>query len=120
MGWCVSRPLPACPTRRPGRGLTADSMSRPDVNAILRAFRADLEAATDPATVDEVRRAHAGKKSPLKEALRGLREVPADERAAVAKAVNDAQEQVEAELAAATERVETLALDARLASEWQD
>lgn len=95
-------------------------MSRPDVNAIVALFRADLAAAQDPAALEEVRRTHTGKKSPLKEALRGLRDVPPDERALVAKEINDTQEQVEAELAAATEQIETRALDARLALEWQD
>jgi phenylalanyl-tRNA synthetase alpha chain len=95
-------------------------MSRPDVDAILADFRADLAAASDPAAIEEVRRAHTGKKSALKEALRGLREVPEAERPQVAKAINEAQQVVEAELAAAAERVEARALDARLVQEWQD
>lgn len=95
-------------------------MSRPDVNAIVAAFRADLDAAQDPAALDEVRRAHTGKKSALKESLRGLRDVPPDERAGVAKEINDAQERIESELAAATERIEARALDTRIAQEWQD
>jgi phenylalanyl-tRNA synthetase alpha chain len=95
-------------------------MSRPDVNAILATFRAELAAASDPATVDVVRRAHAGKKSPLKDALRSLRDVPAEERPAVAAAINDAQAAIEAELEAAAERLEAQALEVRLANEWQD
>ena len=95
-------------------------MSRPDVNAILATFRAELAAAADPAALDVVRRTHAGKKSLLKDAFRSLREVPAEEKAQVAAEINDAQATMEAELQAAAERIEAQALEARLASEWQD
>ncbi len=95
-------------------------MERPDVEALLAAFRADLDKAEDPATVDEVRRLHIGKKSPLKLALRSLRGVPEEERPAVAKAINEARRLMEAELAQARERAETEALRARLHAEWQD
>ena len=95
-------------------------MPRPDVDALLAAFRADLSRASDPAAIDEIRRTHTGKKSPLKESLRGLREVPAEERPAVAKAVNDAADQMEAELEVAAAAIDARALEARLAAEWID
>ena len=95
-------------------------MSRPDPAALLAAFRADLAAAADPAALERVRVTHAGKASPLKLALRGLKEVPPDERPAVAAALNAAQEAVEVELAAARERLEQAALEARLEQEWED
>jgi phenylalanyl-tRNA synthetase alpha chain len=95
-------------------------MSRPDVPALLSAFRADLAAARDPSGLDEVRRAHAGKASPIKLALRGLRDVPADERPAVAAEINLAAEAVEREIAAAQERIDAVALAARLEAEWID
>ncbi|MEQ1508612.1 MAG: phenylalanine--tRNA ligase subunit alpha [Myxococcota bacterium] len=91
-----------------------------DVDALLAAFRTDLHAASDPAGLDEVRRVHTGKKSALKGALRSLGAVPAEQRAAVAKAINDAAALVEQELADAVAAVEAKALDARLADEWQD
>ena len=95
-------------------------MSRPDVNAILAAFREELAAANDPAALDVVRRTHAGKKSPLKEALRSLRDVLPEDRAAFALSINETQATIEAELEAAGERIEAQALEARIASEWQD
>ncbi|MCB9680946.1 MAG: phenylalanine--tRNA ligase subunit alpha [Alphaproteobacteria bacterium] len=95
-------------------------MSRPDVDALLAAFRAELAAATTPEAVDEVRRLHAGKKSPLKEALRALRDVPEAERPSVAAAVNAAQQTVEAELDAARARLDAEVLAARLDAEWVD
>lgn len=95
-------------------------MSRPDVEALLAAFRADLATASDPAAIDDVRRKHAGKKSPLKESLRALRDVPAEERPLVAKAVNEAQAVIEQELDAAAAISEARALQARLDAEWTD
>jgi phenylalanyl-tRNA synthetase alpha chain len=95
-------------------------MDRPDPDALLEAFRRDLEAATTPEELDAVGRAHTGRKSPLKAALKGLRHVPKDERPAVAQAINAARETMESELAAARDRAEAEALEARLAEEWQD
>jgi phenylalanyl-tRNA synthetase alpha chain len=87
---------------------------------MLAAFRAALAAATDPGAIEEVRRTHTGKKSPLKEALKALRDVPPEERPAVAKAINDAGDTIEAELDARAAKIEALALDRRLAAEWID
>ena len=95
-------------------------MSRPDVDALVQAFRADLAAATDPTALDAVRRTHTGKKSPLKLALRGLRHVDPEERPAVAKSINDAQSQIEQELEEAAANIERAAIDARIAEEWVD
>lgn len=95
-------------------------MARPDVEALLAAFQADLDAATDLAALDEVRRAHAGKASPLKQALKGLKDVPKEERPAVAQAVNAAQAQVAEAIEATKARLEAAALDAQIAAEWQD
>ena len=95
-------------------------MSRPDVDALLRAFRDDLDAAASPDALEQVRRAHTGKKSPIKLAFRELRDVPPEERAGVAKALNDAQQTIETELQDARETVEARALARRLEAEWQD
>lgn len=95
----------------------------PDVDALLGAFRADLAAAVaaaDRQALDAVRRGHTGKKSPLKLALRGLKDVPPERRPEVAQAVNAAMKVVEAELDAAKQRVEEAARAARIDAEWQD
>lgn len=91
-----------------------------DVAAILEAFQADLAAAGDPASLDEVRRRYTGRKSVLKAALKGLRSVPPEERPQVARAVNDAQQQVEAELAARGQALEAAAMAEQIAAEWED
>lgn len=95
-------------------------MSRPDVTALLDAFRADLAAADAPSALEEVRRVHTGKKSALKAALRGLRDVPAQERPQVAREINEAQATMEAELEAAAAEIEARALERQIAAEWQD
>jgi len=95
-------------------------MSRPDVRALLDAFRADLATADDPAALEELRRRHTGKKSPLKLALRGLRDVPPDERPSVAQEINEAREAIEAELDAAAADIEARALAAQVEAEWED
>jgi phenylalanyl-tRNA synthetase alpha chain len=95
-------------------------MSRPDVNAILGAFRGALQGATSPAALEEVRRIHTGKSSALKQAFKSLGPLSAEERPAVAKQLNETQATIEAELTAAAEKIESLALEARLQAEWQD
>lgn len=95
-------------------------MSRPDVEALVAAFHADLGAASDLAALDAVKRAHAGKKSPLKLALRELRNVPPEERPTVAKAINDAQAKIEADIAEAAAVLEARAIEAQIDREWED
>jgi phenylalanyl-tRNA synthetase alpha chain len=99
-------------------------MARPDVEHLLAEFRGALASARGGpdalAALDVVRREHAGKSAPLKLALKGLREVPPEERAGVAAALNDAAATVEAELAAAVEAAERAEMQRRIEAEWQD
>lgn len=95
-------------------------MSRPDVDAMLDAFREALAAAATPRDLEEVRRLHTGKKSPIKAALKGLRDVPSEERPRVAQAINAARQQMEALAAQAIEAAREAAIEAQLDQEWQD
>jgi len=95
-------------------------MSSIDVAALLAQFRTALAAAQAPDQLEAVRRAHAGKKSPLKGALKNLRSIPPDQRKAAAQAINDARATVEAELAAAASVVAARAMDKRLEAEQMD
>ena len=61
-----------------------------------------------------------GKKSALKQAMKGLRDVPPEERPKVAQSINEALQTAEAELAAAAVAIERAALEARLGTEWVD
>ena len=91
-----------------------------NVDALLQQFRTDLDAAADPAAVEEVRRTHTGKKSPIKTAFKELRNVAPEERSTVAAALNSASETITAELEAATKTIATNALAAQLNAEWED
>ncbi len=91
-----------------------------NVDDLIEAFRTDLAAAADPAAVDEVRRKHTGKKSPVKAAFKDLRTVDAAQRPTVAAALNQAQKTIEAELKAATEHIAASALAKQLDAEWMD
>lgn len=95
-------------------------MAVPDVDALLRTFRTELEAVTDPSGLDALRRAHTGKKSPLKLAFRELRNVPTDGRTAFAAALNQARDTIESEVTLAVERIETAAIEAQVNREWTD
>jgi phenylalanyl-tRNA synthetase alpha chain len=86
----------------------------------LDQFRTDLAAADHPAALEEVRRLHTGKKSPIKSAFKELRSVAAEERSTVAAALNQASQTIASELDAATATVAAKALAAQLNAEWQD
>lgn len=91
-----------------------------NVDALLDQFRTDLAAADNPAALEEVRRLHTGKKSPIKSAFKELRSVAPDERSTVAAALNQASQTIASELDAATATVAAKALAAQLNAEWQD
>jgi len=91
-----------------------------NVDALIQQFRADLEAAQDQAALDEVRRTHTGKKSPLKAAFKDLRSVAPEDRSAVAAALNAAQSTMGAELDAAGAGIAAKAMAAQLNAEWED
>ncbi|MFT5682069.1 MAG: phenylalanyl-tRNA synthetase alpha chain [Myxococcota bacterium] len=91
-----------------------------DVAAALAAFQAELAEADSPDAIERIRRAHTGKKSALKLALRNLRSVPPEDRRTVAQSINAAQKQVEMELAEAGARIHAAAMEARLNAEWTD
>ena len=62
---------------------------------ILQTFQSELAVSHSPAELRELRVKYLGKKSELKNALKNLREVPADERADVARQLNEAQATIE-------------------------
>ena len=95
-------------------------MERPDADALLARFRDTLGAAATPEAVDDVRRAWAGKASPFKEALKALKDLPADERPAFAAGFNQAMAVAGAEIDARKATVEAAAVAARLDAEWSD
>jgi phenylalanyl-tRNA synthetase alpha chain len=86
----------------------------------LTQFHADLEAASTPEALHELRTRYLGKKSYVKTALKSLGGMTAEERPKFAKEINDAQQTIERELDAADERVRAAAISRQLEAEWQD
>ena len=90
------------------------------LDALIAAFEAELAAASDLAAIDELRRRYTGKKSALKDALRALKDVPPEERPAVAQRVQAAEARVEEQLLARAAALEAAAEAAQVAREWVD
>jgi phenylalanyl-tRNA synthetase alpha chain len=86
----------------------------------LGEFRAAVAAADSTVALDEVRRNFLTKKSPVRLAMGGLRDLPPDRRAEVAAALNGAVATMEAELVAAVAALAQREMAARLAREWED
>jgi phenylalanyl-tRNA synthetase alpha chain len=87
---------------------------------ILQAFRGELEGAKSPNELRDLRVKYLGKKSELKSALKSLRDVPAEQRAEVAKQLNDAQASIESELTARESSAQATELNQKLEAEWVD
>lgn len=87
---------------------------------ILQTFRTELAAATTPEQIQELRTKFLGKKSYVKTALKSLGGMSAEERPRFAKEINDAQQEIERELDAATEQIASTAVARQIEAEWQD
>lgn len=95
-------------------------MKPDEITRLREEFRKSLEEAGDVAALEEVRRRYFGKQSALKEAFKQMQQVPAAERPAYARHLNDIQAAMEAELETARRTVEEATLKARLEAEWID
>ncbi|CAA9492497.1 MAG: Phenylalanyl-tRNA synthetase alpha chain [uncultured Solirubrobacteraceae bacterium] len=87
-------------------------------------LRAQGEAAIAAATTTEelelIRVAHLGRKAELPNLLRGVADLPPEERGAFGRAANEARKAVEGALAARAEELERGELDARLVADRVD
>ncbi len=95
-------------------------MASEDVDNIYRDFQRDLAAASDPSALEEIRRIHKGKTSPIKNLLKQIGGLPAEERPRFAAQLNELQSRIEAELQEAITAAEERALAQRLEAEWID
>ena len=77
-------------------------------------------AAPDTAALEQVRVRHLGRKAELPNLLRGVAQLPPEERGAVGKAANQARQAVEALIAAREDELSATELDARLAADRVD
>lgn len=81
---------------------------------------ADIAAASDPATLDEVGVRVLGRKGELRSLMGGIGSLPAEERPRVGALANPVREAIEAALAERGAVLGSAALDRRLAEEAQD
>jgi phenylalanyl-tRNA synthetase alpha chain len=87
---------------------------------ILQTFQSELQQAHSPAELRELRVKYLGKKSELKSALKNLRDVPAEQRAEVARQLNEAQATIETQLTARESAAAADELNKKLVAEWVD
>src|SRR5918997_3752715 len=85
----------------------------------VRALAA-IAAASAPSELDEVEVAYLGRKGELKSALDGIGRAPAEERPRIGAAANRVKTELAAALADRRGRLESIALEVRLASERLD
>ena len=90
------------------------------IEAIRTEAHAAIESAADAAAVEDARVRFLGRKAELTTILRGIGELPAEERGPVGKTGNEVRRELEELLAAAKERHERAELDSRLVSEGID
>src|SRR5919197_4619625 len=98
--------------------MTTSAVDR--IDEIRTAASREIGEATDTATLEEVRVRYLGRKAELPQLLRGVRDLPPDERGAVGKAGNQARQAIEAELSERAAALQAGELDARMASDTID
>jgi phenylalanyl-tRNA synthetase alpha chain len=79
-----------------------------------------IEGAGSSAELEELRVRYLGRKAELTTILRGIAELPAEERGAVGGAANKARKELEALLEVSAERLDATELDARLVADRID
>jgi phenylalanyl-tRNA synthetase alpha chain len=81
---------------------------------------AAIEGAGDTAELEELRVRYLGRKAELTAILRGIGELPAEERGGVGAAANQARQGLEERLASRAEQLDSAELDARLLADRVD
>lgn len=91
-----------------------------ELDAIINQAKAQIDAAQDAATLDQVRVEYMGKKGKLTELLKGLGKLSAEERPAAGQQINLAKQQIQQSIGAKGEALRTLELNSKLAEEAID
>jgi phenylalanyl-tRNA synthetase alpha chain len=89
-------------------------MSTERIDAITAQATADIQAATSTTALEDVRVRYLGRKAELPNLLRGVAELPPDQRAATGKAANQARQALEAAIQARGGELAAAELDQRL------
>jgi phenylalanyl-tRNA synthetase alpha chain len=90
------------------------------IEAIHDAAVAEIESAGTAASLEELRVKHLGRKAELPNLLRGVAQLPPDERGAVGKRANEVRRALEALIEERGSALEAAELDARLAHDRVD
>ncbi len=80
----------------------------------------DVAGAATTAALEEARVRHLGRRAELPNLLRGVADLPPDQRGQVGRAANQARQALEAQIAARAQELEGAELDARLAADRVD
>ena len=99
---------------------TAQQAASSDLDAIERDAVAAVERSQSSVEIDAARVEHLGRSSALTSVLRGLRDLPADERSRIGGMANELRERLEARLETRRIAIERAELDARLVEERLD
>ncbi|MFP4184466.1 MAG: phenylalanine--tRNA ligase subunit alpha [Halorhodospira sp.] len=91
-----------------------------DLNALTEEAEAAIDGASDLAALDQVRVSYLGKKGKLTALLKGLGQLPAEQRPEAGAAINAAKERVTERLEGRRAALERAALKRRLAAERVD
>jgi phenylalanyl-tRNA synthetase alpha chain len=89
-------------------------MSTERIDAITAQATAEIQAATSTTALEDVRVRYLGRKAELPNLLRGVAELPPDQRAATGKAANQARQALEAAIQARGGELAAAELDQRL------
>jgi phenylalanyl-tRNA synthetase alpha chain len=90
------------------------------IEQIHNAAVAEIESAGTAASLEELRVRHLGRKAELPNLLRGVAQLPAEERGAVGKRANEVRRELEALIEQRAADLESKELDARLATDTVD
>ena len=95
-------------------------MFKEELEKIRKEAQQRLESSESLDMVNEIRVGVLGKKGSLKEILKGMKNVPAEERPQVGQMVNEVRQQIEEAIAKAQKSIERKVQEQRLASETID
>ena len=91
-----------------------------DLQKLVDAAKAEIDAAAELSALDAVRVTFLGKKGKLTALLKGLGGIPAEERPKAGQAINEAKQEVQSLLNAKREALEAAALATKLAGDSVD
>ncbi|MBQ9321959.1 MAG: phenylalanine--tRNA ligase subunit alpha [Eubacterium sp.] len=93
---------------------------RQKLSQVVEKTVGNLQKAGNLETLNEIRVSVLGKKGELKQLMKGMKDIPAEERPKFGQLVNEARDKIEQNLEAVKNNLEKAAMEARIASESID